>query len=246
MAAKVMGIVNVTPDSFSDGGMYFEPREAVRRAVNMVREGADIVDFGAESTRPGATRLAWEEEWARLENVLAPAVSALSGRAAISVDTYHPETARRAVEAGAGMINCVYSESVRDMLEMVSADGPVELVVPAAYLAGASRLPPELAAVSGRIYLDPMIGFSGSREEDIARLRDVPRLAKIARVLVGASRKRVVKHLTGEKTTGKNLGGNLALAVYAALAGASAVRVHDVKETVQAMKVAEVLGRPES
>ena len=236
-----MGIVNVTPDSFSDGGMYREPREAARRAANMVREGAAIVDFGAESTRPGATRISWREEWARLEPVLELAMPELSGRARASVDTYHPETARLAAEYGVKIINCVYPESVPAMLDALSGDETLELVLPSSYLGGAERLPPELAAVSTRIYLDPMIGFTRCREDDIALLKGIGRLAKISRVLVGASRKRIVKHLTGEKTAGKNLGGNLALAVYAALAGASAVRVHDVRETVQAMKVADVL-----
>ena len=93
-----------------------------------------------------------------------------------------------------------------------------------------------------RIYIDPMIGFDTTREEDAARLRSIPELAKAGRVLVGASRKRIVKKLTGEKLTGKNLGGNLGIAVWAAMNGASVVRVHDVKDAVQALKVIEALG----
>ena len=100
MKCKVMGIVNVTPDSFSDGGRYFRPEEAIRRVHNIVEEGADIIDLGGESTRPGATPLGWEEEWRRLE----PVISAVAGGTVpVSVDTYHPETAERAVALGARM-----------------------------------------------------------------------------------------------------------------------------------------------
>ena len=96
-------------------------------------------------------------------------------------------------------------------------------------------------APSTRLYLDPMIGFGTTREEDLALIRSIPELAKRGRVLVGASRKRIVKKLTGEKLTGKNLGGNLGIAIWAAMNGASVVRVHDVKETVQALKVVAAL-----
>ena len=98
------------------------------------------------------------------------------------------------------------------------------------------------AVLRSRIYLDPMIGFGTTREEDLALLRAIPDLAKKGRVLVGASRKRIVKKLTGEKVTGKNLGGSLGLAVWCAMRGAAVVRVHDVRETYQAIKVVETLG----
>ena len=109
-------------------------------------------------------------------------------------------------------------------------------------------VPLDLATVTAilpveRLYLDPMIGFGTTREEDIALMGTVPELAKLGRVLVGASRKRLVKKLTGEKMTGKNLGGNLGIAVWSAMKGASVVRVHDVRETVQALKVVETLGK---
>lgn len=235
----VMGIVNITPDSFSDGGRYFRPEEAVKRALNMVEEGADIIDFGAESTRPGCEPIGWEEEWARLEPVLAGWREVAGGacregrcsRCQISVDTYHPETAERALKAGVNILNCVYAEPVPAMLSLCAAYD-AEAVIPAA-----CRLSlPESTDLS-RIYLDPMIGFGTTREEDLELLRSVAELAKHGRVLVGASRKRIVKKLTGEKVTGKNLGGNLAIAVWCAIRGASVVRVHDVAETVQAMKV---------
>ena len=234
---KVMGIVNVTPDSFSDGGQFFKPEEAIRRAKNLIAEGADIIDLGGESTRPGATAISWEEEWSRIEPVLTDLASSVSRLESfqVSVDTYHPETAARAIAAGAHIINCVYAEPIPEMLKLLEGND-VELVMPA------SALSTKHQALGTRLYLDPMIGFGTTREEDIDLLRSIPELAKKGRVLVGASRKRIVKKLTGfEGKVGKNVGGNVAIAVWAALNGASAVRVHDVKETVQAMRVVESL-----
>lgn len=237
MACKVMGIVNVTPDSFSDGGKFNTPEEAVRRAKNLIEEGAAIIDIGGESTRPGATPLKWDEEWARVEPVLRGLSPQLKGSVPISIDTYHPETAERAIALGASIVNCVYQDPVRDMAA-ICAKNNAELVIPCRI----GDLP--LGSVpmdAGRLYLDPMIGFGTTREEDLEILRSIPELAKNGRVLVGASRKRIVKRLTGEKAHGKDLAGNLAIAVWAAISGASVVRVHDVRETVQALKVTAAL-----
>ena len=237
---KVMGIVNVTPDSFSDGGKFNTPEEAIRRAKNLIEEGAAIIDIGGESTRPGATPISWEEEWARIEPVLkglaTPAFQpSNSSNFQLSVDTYHPETAERAVAAGATIVNCVYPEPVLDMLQICSKSG-AELVIPAKSL---GSVPKSLGSVP--IYLDPMIGFGTTREEDLEILQTIPELAKKGRVLIGASRKRIVKRLTGEKVPGKDLAGNLTIALLAAMNGASVVRVHDVRETVQALKVLAAL-----
>ena len=273
MACKVMGIVNITPDSFSDGGKYFSPEEAVRRIKNLIADGADIIDIGAESTKPGAVPLSWEDEWSRLEPVLTllkgtvpvggtgngegiprrvkrgvaegDALAGVGmGTVPISVDTYHPETAARAIALGAKIINCVYEGTVPDMLR-ICAKNEAELVIPAKFLGtvpmGERGTVPVERLGTVPVYIDPMIGFGTTREEDLELLRSIPELAKRGRVLVGASRKRIVKKLTGEKMTGKNLGGNLGVSVWAAMNGASVVRVHDVKETVQAIKVIEAL-----
>ena len=259
-----MGIVNVTPDSFSDGGKFNTPEEAIRRAKNLVEEGAAIIDIGGESTRPGATPLSWEEEWSRIEPVLRglfgsdergarPYQINSDERGArpyqISVDTYHPETAERAVQLGATIINCVYPEPVEAMLAILERNADVELVMPASLIDGRRStadirqdIPSsQLSAFSSRLYLDPMIGFGTTREEDLEILQTIPELAKKGRVLIGASRKRIVKRLTGEKVPGKDLAGNLTIAVWAALKGADVVRVHDVRETVQALKVLSAL-----
>ena len=240
---KVMGIVNVTPDSFSDGGQFFKPEEAIRRAKNLIADGADIIDLGGESTRPGATPISWEKEWSRIEPVLTDLASKVSRLKSfqVSIDTYHPETAKRAIAAGAHIINCVYAEPIPEMLKLL-AGNDVELVIP--YRLGGEDLRRETedASLASRLYLDPMIGFGTTREEDVELLRSIPELAKKGRVLIGASRKRIVKKLVGEKSAvGKNVGGNVAIAVWAAMNGASVVRVHDVKETVQAMRVVESL-----
>ena len=243
---KVMGIVNVTPDSFSDGGQFFKPEEAIRRAKNLIADGADIIDLGGESTRPGATPIGWEEEWARIEPVLCQLATRNSQLASrISVDTYHPETAAKAIAAGAHIINCVYAEPIPEMLKLLEGNN-VELVVPyrkeGDFACQRPRSEGAAGTIWGRLYLDPMIGFGTTREEDVELLKSIPELAKKGRVLIGASRKRIVKKLVGEKSAvGKNIGGNVAIAVWAAMQGASVVRVHDVKETVQALRVVEQL-----
>ncbi|MBQ6499334.1 MAG: dihydropteroate synthase [Ruminococcus sp.] len=159
----------------------------------------------------------------------------VAGSVPISVDTYHPETAERAVLLGATIVNCVYPEPVLDMLRICAKSG-AELVIPSKSL---GTVPESLGTVP--IYLDPMIGFGTTREEDLEILQAIPELAKKGRVLIGASRKRIVKRLTGEKVPGKDLAGNLTIAVWAALKGADVVRVHDVRETVQALKVLSAL-----
>lgn len=231
----IMGIVNVTPDSFSDGGRFFSVNEALRRAKNMIAEGADIIDIGGESTRPGATPIGWEEEWARVEPLITQLAPIIGTKVRLSIDTYHPQTALRATAAGVKIINCVYAEPALEMLKLLHDDPTLELVLPSSCR---EIIPREL---ENRVYLDPMIGFGTTREEDLSRLASVSKLAEHARVLVGASRKRIVKKLTGEKLTGKNLGGNLAIALWCAFHGVSAVRVHDVKETAQALKVIAAL-----
>ena len=206
-----------------------------------MEEDAAIIDIGGESTRPGATPLAWDEEWSRIEPVLKGLTAAALqpfnlSTFQLSVDTYHPETAERAVAAGATIVNCVYSEPVPAMAAICARTG-AELVLPFRPGDDPASLPMDIS----RIYLDPMVGFGTTREEDLALLRSVSDLAKIGRVLVGASRKRIVKRLTGEKVPGKDLAGNVTIALWAAMSGADVVRVHDVRETVQALKVLEAL-----
>ena len=228
---RVMGIVNVTPDSFSDGGRFVDPEAAIRRAAAMVEDGADIIDIGGESTRPGSTPVSWEEEWSRVEPVLRGLSPIVAGSVPISIDTYHPETAERAVSLGARIVNCVYPEPILDMLRICAKNG-AELVIPSKSL---GSVPKDLGSVP--IYLDPMVGFGTTREEDLALLRSVRELSQKGRVLVGASRKRIVRALAEEESTATLLGGDIAIAIWCAANGASVVRVHDVREVAQALRV---------
>ena len=244
-----MGIVNITPDSFSDGVRCLRTEAAVSRARTLARDGADILDLGAESTRPGATPISWQAEWARLEPVLRILVRE-QPTMPISIDTYHPETAERALDLGAAILNCVYASSVPPMLELARRTR-CGLVLPASYVFDSRQTTvdaqnPQSSILNptipqSQILLDPMIGFGTTREEDIALLGGIRRLAQKAPVLVGVSRKRIIGTLTGAEDPGDRLGGSVGAAVWCAMNGASVLRVHDVKETKQALQVAEAL-----
>ena len=248
-----MGIVNITPDSFSDGVRCLRTEAAVSHARALARVGADIIDLGAESTRPGATPISWQAEWARLEPVLRILVREMPTMP-ISIDTYHPETAERALCLGAAILNCVYAMSVPTMLEL-AAKTRCGLVLPANSVFGDSQPTADnsqssifnpqssILNLQSQILVDPMVGFGTTREEDMALLGGIRRMAQKVPVLVGVSRKRIVGTLTGAEDPHDRLGGSVGAAVWCAMNGASVVRVHDVKETVQALKVVDALAK---
>ncbi len=247
-----MGVVNVTPDSFYDGGRYFRAEEAVAHGLRLVEQGADVVDVGGESTRPGASPVPEEEE---LRRVL-PVVEALSARVRVSIDTRKPAVAEAAIARGATLVNDV---SMR--LASCAAAGGAGLVVmhmrgtPADMqddprysdvvaevhsCLGAGALAARRAGVE-EIYVDPGIGFGKTLEHNLALLRSLPELvAEGTPVLLGASRKSFLGRLAAPlgsppRPPSERLEGSLAVAVWAAACGVSMLRVHDVAATVQAL-----------
>jgi dihydropteroate synthase len=253
----VMGVVNVTPDSFSDAGRFLPVEAAVAQGVRLVEEGAAIIDIGGESTRPGATSVSVEEELRRV----VPAVEGLSKavpHAVISVDTSKPEVMRAAIAAGAGMVNDVRALKEPGALEaVVASDCAVCLMhmqgdpqtmqrspsyvdvvkeVKAYLQEGVQRC--RAAGVSAdRMVIDPGFCFGKTLEHNLELLRRLSELTTAGLpVLVGLSRKSIVGTLTG-RATGDRIHGSVALAVLATMAGALIVRAHDVAATVDALKV---------
>ena len=250
----VMGILNVTPDSFSDGDRYIEPEVGLRRALLMAEEGADIIDIGGESTRPGAEPVPLAEELRRTVPVIR--LIAAQTNVPISIDTRKAEVARAAIEAGARIINdisgledpamarvaaenavpVVLMHSLSDprtMQERVTADTYDDIVSDIMWQ-WEERMARAEAAGLGRdsIILDPGIGFGKLLEHNLAILGRLREFRCSGRpLLVGASRKGFIGKLTGE-TADQRLGGSLAAAAILVMNGASVVRVHDVKETV--------------
>lgn len=263
-APRVMGILNVTPDSFSDGGRYLRPPAALERARAMVEEGADLIDIGGESTRPGAVAVGEQEE---LERVV-PLVEALAAElpVPISVDTSKPAVMRAAVDAGAGMINDVYALRLPGAVETVAAlDVPVCLM----HLLGEPRtmqqsphyadviaevgafLRQRVAACEAagiareRLLLDPGFGFGKTLAHNLTLLRRLAELrAPGLPLLVGLSRKSMVGALL-DAPVAERLHGSVAAAVIAAWQGAAIVRVHDVKATAEAMRIVAAAQRAE-
>jgi len=254
---RVMGIVNVTPDSFSDGGAHFDPAAAVAHGLKLVEEGADILDVGGESTRPGAEAVTVEEE---LRRVL-PVVEALAREAGVpvSIDTYHPEVMRAAVAAGAGMVNDIYALRHEGALDAAAELGvPVVLM----HMLGEPRTlqdAPEYDDVVGdvhrflaerifaaemagipkrRILVDPGFGFGKTTAHNLQLLARLERFTELGvPVLAGLSRKRTIGELTGRGEPRDRLHGSVAAHLVAAQRGAGIVRVHDVAATVDALKV---------
>ena len=254
----VMGILNVTPDSFSDGGRFLDPARAIAHAEEMAALGADILDVGAESTRPygGMQPVAAAEEKARLKDVLPAAVKL---GLPVSIDTIKAEVAGWALDAGATIVNDVWGlQRDPEMAKLVAARN-----VPAIVMHNREQADPaldiiaevgafferslEIAARAGiareKIVLDPGIGFGKTAEQSIAC---IARLAEFKRfglpLLVGASRKRFIDKVTPAPPD-QRIGGSLAAHLMAVENGAAIVRVHDVAETVQALRVAAAIDR---
>jgi len=252
----VMGVLNVTPDSFSDGGRFIDPKLAIRQAQRMIAEGTDIVDIGAESTRSygGAEPVSSEEELARLAPVL-PAVVKL--KTPVSIDTMKAGVAAWALDQGAAMVNDVWGlqrdpamadiVSEHDMPVVImhnreAADPAIDIIADVQAFFQRSLAQAERAGIARDcIVLDPGIGFGKTPEQSIAC---IARLAEFKRfglpLLVGASRKRFINAVT-PSAPDQRLGGSIASHLEAVKNGAAIVRVHDVAETVQALRVAAAI-----
>ncbi len=253
----VMGILNVTPDSFSDGGRFFDPATAIAHARAMASQGADILDVGAESTRPygGAQPVSAEDERARLAPVL-PAV--IDTGVPVSIDTIKAVTAAWALDAGAAIVNDVWGLQ-RDpaMAPLVAARGvPVvimhnrEKADPAidivadviAFFERSLAIADRAGIARDRIVLDPGIGFGKTPEQSITCISRVADLRRFGLpLLVGASRKRFIDTVS-PSAPDERIGGSLAAHLAAVTAGAAIIRAHDVAETVQALRVAAAIG----
>ncbi|RMH88357.1 dihydropteroate synthase [Lysobacter pythonis] len=254
---RVMGIVNVTPDSFSDGGAYDSTDAAIAHALELVEAGADVLDIGGESTRPGAEEVGVEVELRRV----IPVIETLAGRTdvPISIDTSKPEVMRAAVLAGAGMINDVYALRREGALAAVAELGvPVVLM----HMSGEPRgmqVDPhyddvvaevhrflaervfacEMAGIDrGRVVVDPGFGFGKTSAHNLQLLARLDRFAELGvPLLAGLSRKRTIGELTGRDVPAERLHGSVAAHLVAVQRGANIVRVHDVAATVDALKV---------
>lgn len=252
----VMGIVNVTPDSFSDGGRYAATELAVAHALKLVEEGADILDIGGESTRPGATPVALEEELSRV----IPVITALAQRVNVplSIDTYKPAVMQAAIAAGADLVNDVRALQESGALEIVAASTagvclmhmqgtPATMQQEPHYSDVLTEVATFLQARKGaamaagipaaRIVLDPGFGFGKRSLHNLTLLQRLPQLGALGQpLLIGLSRKSVLGQITGNDVDAR-LHASLAAAVIAAMKGASILRVHDVKATCDALKV---------
>jgi dihydropteroate synthase len=259
---SVMGVLNVTPDSFSDGGLFVDPAAAIEHARRLVDEGADVVDVGGESTRPGAAPVPAEEELARVE----PVLEGLGGLP-LSIDTAKAAVARRALELGAVLVNDVTAlRGDPDMAEVV-ADGDAFVclmhmqgeprtmqVAPhyddvvsdvLAFLEARLAFAVEQGIGEERICVDPGIGFGKTPDQNLELLRRLEELGTLGRpVLVGVSRKSTLVKILGDAsaTTGSTAA-SVAAAVAAFERGASMIRVHDVRETVEGLAVAAAVER---
>jgi dihydropteroate synthase len=255
----VMGILNVTPDSFSDGGLYDRRDAAVRRAMQLIDEGADIIDVGGESTRPGAEPVGLEEE---LDRVL-PVIEALRG-APISIDSFKPGVIKAAISAGAVMVNDINALQDHDAMKAVSmSDAAVCLMHKQGNPQTMQHQPEygdvvsevmdflkdriDAAIASGiapdRIVIDPGFGFGKTLAHNLALLRNLAEFSKLqVPILAGLSRKSMLGLITG-KDAQNRMASSVAAALIAVQRGASILRVHDVRETVDAIKIWDAVNR---
>jgi dihydropteroate synthase len=259
MNPKLMGVVNVTPDSFSDGGLYLDAEAAVAHGRELAEQGAEILDVGGESTRPGAAAVSEEEELARVE----PVVAGLAGTATVSIDTSKVGVARAALDAGASIVNDVTALRHDPEIGVVCAERGAGLVLMhmqgdprtmqehpvyddvvddvKSFLAERLQAAVDAGVAEERIWLDPGIGFGKTLDHNLELLRRLGELRELGRPLViGTSRKSFIGKVDGSGV-GDRLGGTIASSILAAAEGADVLRVHDVAETAQAARVASAI-----
>ena len=259
----VMGVLNVTPDSFSDGGEFFSPDKALAQAQQMVAEGADVIDIGAESTRPGSERVLADEQIRRLEAIL-PAAAKLD--VAVSIDTTIASVAEFALDAGAAMLNDVsagredpgmFTLAARQSVPIclmhmlgqpktMQADPTYEDVVGEVrdFLAERRDAAVQAGVRAKHVILDPGIGFGKTLQHNLSLLANVDVLVALGHpVLIGASRKRFIGDLTGQQTASARVPGTLAACLSSWQQGASIFRVHDVAAATQALAVARAIAQ---
>lgn len=253
----VMGIVNVTPDSFSDGGNYTSTEKAVAHALALVADGADVLDIGGESTRPGATPVPLDEELRRVVPVIEQLVTLT--KVPLSIDTYKPEVMRAAIAAGIDIVNDVRALQEESALEIVANSSVgvclmhmqgtpqtmqqsptyVDVVTEVMDFLRARQLSANQAGIpNDRILLDPGFGFGKRTVHNIALIQQLEKIESLGQpLLVGLSRKSVLGQIIGADDVNVRLHASLAASVIAAMKGAKIIRVHDVKATADALKV---------
>ncbi len=257
---RVMGIVNVTPDSFSDGGKYAATNLAIAHALKLVEEGASILDIGGESTRPNATPVSLQQELDRVIPVIEALVNQIN--IPISIDTYKPQVMQAAIAAGASMVNDVRALQEPGALKVVANANVGVCLMHMQGKPQTMQLNPQYNNVveevkaflkvrlqasihagcrASNILLDPGFGFGKTREHNITLIRELESFAELGQpLLVGLSRKSILGQVTGNDVDAR-LYASIAASVIAAMKGAKILRVHDVKATVEALKVVSAI-----
>jgi dihydropteroate synthase len=261
----IMGVLNVTPDSFSDGGKFFRWDDAVRQGMDMIEEGADIIDVGGESTRPGSDPLPVEEELSRV----IPVIESLSGKTdlPISIDTYKSEVARRALDAGARMINDISALRFDPEMRKVASEFEVPVVLMhikgtprdmqkdphydhviaeiTDYLSQSIRMAQSAGIDRGKIIVDPGIGFGKRLQDNLNILKNLREFSILrCPILIGCSRKSFIGKVL-DLPVQERLEGSLAALAAAVMNGANIVRVHDVKESKRVVSLIDAVMRAE-
>ena len=259
----IMGVLNLTPDSFSDGGCFVETDLALEHAVNMVQHGAQIIDLGGESTRPGAQDVSVDEELQRVIPVLQALRQELPD-IAISVDTSKPQVMNEALMSGVHMINDVNALQAEGAVDLLSASNAFVCLMHMQgqprtmqhnpeyhnvvsevcdFLSGRADVCIQAGIDAKRIILDPGIGFGKTLEHNLALLASLPELNALShQVLIGVSRKSLIQKALGREVD-ERLAASIGLAVQAALNGAKVLRVHDVQETHDAIRIVEMVNK---
>jgi dihydropteroate synthase len=260
----IMGILNITPDSFSDGGLYFDKFSAIDRAHRMAEEGADIVDIGGESTRPGSEPISIEEELRRT----IPVIEAIADKikVPISIDTYKSEVAKAALDAGATMVNDisglrfdtkmpeVVSEykvpvvimHIRGKPKDMQQDPVYEALIPEImdYFRIGLKIATQRGISEDKIIIDPGIGFGKTSEHNLEIINNLREFTPLEKpILVGLSRKAFIGKILGDASATERLEGTVAVVAISIMNGANMIRVHDVKEMVKVAKVADAVKR---